>query len=585
MAPEASDDSESEDEEEVYLGFAVKPSGSLLRNQFRSQLGGLPPWLDPVQLPLTSELTCRASGMPLRFVMQLYAATGTDDPLNFHRSISLFISPQGTLLSRPGAVRAFRCQLPRVNPYYPFEPPVEGAQPRLLTSREEHVAKRRNSRWASRTRAQALGLCAANGAAMAPPLADAALVEVGREARRQAYPELELEVEPEPEDDAEDDPAVKRLLAEYETSQAKPQSKSMAAMAAAEAAEEAAGEALAAAEPAEAATGATEAESAPVSAADAPPSSAAPAAALAQEPGSVKAAAARAAAASAAAATAVVGGEAGGEVGGKAADTEGEADGEADGEAGLKSEGGEGGEGDGADDAPIGSAEAAEEVAALVDAMPGPSAEQQDFAYFTTRMARAPEQCIRYCFDEGAQPLWPSSQGRAPRNIPPCNRCGAPRRFEYQLLPQALHFMQVDSSEPEAPDWATIAVYCCSASCAPRAAVAKAGELREPSSGESEAESLAAVGTRVRFHGLQGRADLNGTTGHVLQWDAQGGRWAVECEDTEENVRVRTANLTALGEGGEGGEGGDGPRGSTALLGGYAEEFVWVQVDDPQPSA
>ena len=108
-----------------------------------------------------------------------------------------------------------------------------------------------------------------------------------------------------------------------------------------------------------------------------------------------------------------------------------------------------------------------------MDAMPGPSAEQQDFAYFTTRMARAPEQCVRYCFDEGAQPLWPSSQGRAPRNIPPCGLCGAPRRFEYQLLPQALHFMQVDSSQPEAPDWATIAVYSCSASCAPRAAVAK----------------------------------------------------------------------------------------------------------------
>ena len=574
----SSDDSESEDEEEVYLGFAVKPSVSLLRNQFRSQLGGLPPWLDPVQLPLTSELTCRASGMPMRFVMQLYAAVGTDDPLSFHRSISLFISPQGTLLSRPGAVRAFRCQLPRVNPYYPSEPPDEGAQPRLLTSREENVAKRRNPRWASRTRAQALGLCAAKGAAMAPPLADAALVDVGREACRQAYPELELEVEPEPEDDAEDDPAVKRLLAEYETSQAKPRSKSMAAMAAAEAGEEA----PAAAEPAEAATGATEAKSAPVSAADAPPSSAAPAASQAQGPGeegSVRSAAARAAAASAEAAKAVVGG--------KAADAEGEVGGEEDGEACLKSEGGKGGGADEADEAgeaPIGSAEAAEEVAALVDAMPGPSAEQQDFAYFTTRMARAPEQCVRYCFDEGAQPLWPSSQGRAPRNIPPCGLCGAPRRFEYQLLPQALHFMQVDSSQPEAPDWATIAVYSCSASCAPRAAVAKAGELREPSGG-IEAELLAAVGTRVRFHGLQGRADLNGTTGHVLQWDAQGGRWAVECEATQENVRVRTANLTALGEGSEGGEGGEGPRECTPLLGGYAEEFVWVQVDDPQPSA
>ena len=60
--------------------------------------------------------------------------------------------------------------------------------------------------------------------------------------------------------------------------------------------------------------------------------------------------------------------------------------------------------------------------------------------------------------------------------------------------------------------------------------------------------------------------------------DAQGGRWAVECEGSEETVRVRTDNLTALGEGGEGGE-------CTPLLGGYAEEFVWVQVDEPLPDA
>ena len=58
-----------------------------------------------------------------------------------------------------------------------LEPPDEGAQPRLLTSREENVAKRRNPRWASRTRAQALGLCAEGGAAITPPSADAALVE------------------------------------------------------------------------------------------------------------------------------------------------------------------------------------------------------------------------------------------------------------------------------------------------------------------------------------------------------------------------------------------------------------------------
>ena len=49
-----------------------------------------------------------------------------------------------------------------------------------------------------------------------------------------------------------------------------------------------------------------------------------------------------------------------------------------------------------------------------------------------------------------------------------------------------------------------------------------------------------------------------------------------------QTVRVRTDNLTALGEGGEGGEG---PGESTPLLGGYAEEFVWVQVDEPLTDA
>ena len=210
---------ESEDELTTMLGFAVAPSGSLLRNQFRSQLGGLPPWLDPVHLPLASELTCRASGMPLRFVLQLYAATDTDDPLNFHRSLYLFISPQGTLLNQPGAVRAFRCQLPRANPYYPFDPPDEDESPRRLAAWEERVAARRNPRWATRAKAQALGLCDAEGAAGAKGAADAALVEAARETKRQAYPELELVVEPEPEDDAHDDPNVARLLQEYEQQQ------------------------------------------------------------------------------------------------------------------------------------------------------------------------------------------------------------------------------------------------------------------------------------------------------------------------------------------------------------------------------
>ena len=35
------------------------------------------------------------NAMPMRFVLQLYAAVNDDDPLKFHRSLYLFISPQG----------------------------------------------------------------------------------------------------------------------------------------------------------------------------------------------------------------------------------------------------------------------------------------------------------------------------------------------------------------------------------------------------------------------------------------------------------------------------------------------------------
>ncbi|EOD24110.1 hypothetical protein EMIHUDRAFT_78371, partial [Emiliania huxleyi CCMP1516] len=98
------------------LGFAadVSEPSLLARNHFPSKLGGAPAWLDPVNLPTERQLRCGASGEPLRFVAQVYAAA-SDEPHAFHRSILLFLSPHGPSLSRPGAVRAFRCQLPRDN--------------------------------------------------------------------------------------------------------------------------------------------------------------------------------------------------------------------------------------------------------------------------------------------------------------------------------------------------------------------------------------------------------------------------------------------------------------------------------------
>lgn len=36
-----------------------------------------------------------------------------------------------------------------------------------------------------------------------------------------------------------------------------------------------------------------------------------------------------------------------------------------------------------------------------------------------------------------------------------------------QVLPQLLHYMDVDAEDPESPDWGCIAVYSCINSCTP----------------------------------------------------------------------------------------------------------------------
>ncbi len=102
--------------------------------------------------------------------------------------------------------------------------------------------------------------------------------------------------------------------------------------------------------------------------------------------------------------------------------------------------------------------------------------------------------------------------------------------------------MGIDSSDDQAPDWATIAVYTCTASCETR----PPGEMR--------------VGSRVEIVGLGARPELNGIGASVLGWHEPSGRWQVAC-DSGERVRVKEANLAAVG-------------GETA---GYAEEYVWVQ--------
>jgi len=95
--------------------------------------GGRPSWLNPECIPCSDAVLrcpeCSASRM--RFVAQLYCPLGGaeegsddggDDHPCYHRSLYVFACPD---CEGPSGCRVLRCQLPRVNPYFPEDPPEE----------------------------------------------------------------------------------------------------------------------------------------------------------------------------------------------------------------------------------------------------------------------------------------------------------------------------------------------------------------------------------------------------------------------------------------------------------------------------
>ena len=458
---------------DVSLGFAVKRDdpAELLRNQFLSKMGGRPAWLDPAQLPVEStELRCKPTGEPLRFLLQLYAPTEDDEPRAFHRALYLFISPKGARLAEPGAVRAFRCQLPRRNAFYPYEPPEADERPTPLSTAAARLATRR-----------------------CPTHADGGEAESASAGA--CFPEHELVVEPEPDESetAAANPDVNRVLEQYEAKLREVKEKEKEKL-----------------------------------------------------------------------------------------DKEREKERAKEGGAEAK-------------ESVEGGGEEENDLSAFAGTR---NPEVEDFGKFSLRVSRAPDQCVRYTFAHDASPLWASRKRQpAASDIPACERCGAPRRFEFQVMPQAIAYLDVDSANDNAPDWATIAVYTCSKSCAPIPPLPDHGMLEDPktaglasdASAATAAVATAAVGMRCRIEGLNSRPDLNGTECEVLHWHVPSGRWAIECDvpsSTEgaaagegEKMRVRSANLRPLpfAAGGDSQEQEGGGGGGVPREGGYAEEFVWVQ--------
>ncbi|KAK3745516.1 hypothetical protein QZH41_009913 [Actinostola sp. cb2023] len=86
----------------------------------------------------------------------------------------------------------------------------------------------------------------------------------------------------------------------------------------------------------------------------------------------------------------------------------------------------------------------------------------KQFRIFKKRIAREPEQILRY--NLGGQPLWVSGDHQpSVSDIPKC-LCGADRQFEFQIMPQLLNHLGVDSIQ-DSIDWGTIAVYTCTKNC------------------------------------------------------------------------------------------------------------------------
>ncbi|XP_041359403.1 programmed cell death protein 2-like [Gigantopelta aegis] len=88
------------------------------------------------------------------------------------------------------------------------------------------------------------------------------------------------------------------------------------------------------------------------------------------------------------------------------------------------------------------------------------SEDTKQFTKFKARISTDSQQVLRY--DRGGEPLWVSAHNK-PTSIPKC-QCGAEREFEFQVLPQLLCHLGVDSLG-DSIDWGTLCVYTCRQSC------------------------------------------------------------------------------------------------------------------------
>lgn len=111
----------------VDLGFVEKCEPWLLESRFfPSKVGGKPAWLDLENIPGAKDVECEYCKEPCVFLCQIYAPYEENNDA-FHRTIFVFICKREecSKLNETGNLKVFRSQLPKVNRFFPSEPPIE----------------------------------------------------------------------------------------------------------------------------------------------------------------------------------------------------------------------------------------------------------------------------------------------------------------------------------------------------------------------------------------------------------------------------------------------------------------------------
>ncbi|KAL6113246.1 pdcd2 [Pungitius sinensis] len=115
----------------VDLGFLEEAEPwRLLSAQFPSKVGGKPAWLSQKSPPSLPGLECEKCRLPMAFLLQVYAPI-SDEDRSFHRTLFLFCCKTRECYTSNDSrcMKVFRCQLPRRNDFYPYDPPSEDEPP------------------------------------------------------------------------------------------------------------------------------------------------------------------------------------------------------------------------------------------------------------------------------------------------------------------------------------------------------------------------------------------------------------------------------------------------------------------------